>query len=175
VTARRSRASSLTSLPAEQFSFGSRDKHDFRFSYFRGMYSRKPNFLGAGCFSKSFVLFVLFERKYRLSSGLVLYLRPQFDSPGSLSSGVFCMTTRKDPPALIDTVLAFELWVLILELSITGQQCLHAPRIKGIDSSHLPHSSRICYFDPRVADPNPSNYLLAGNTLLLFKSWLSIL
>jgi hypothetical protein len=139
------------------------------------MYSQKPNFLGAGCFSKSFVLFVLFECKYRLLSGLVLYLWPQFDSPGSLSSGVFYMTTRKDPPALIDTVLAFELWVLILELSIMGQQCLHAPRIKGVDSSHLPHSSRLCCFDPRVADPNPSNCLLSGNALLLFKSRLSIL
>jgi hypothetical protein len=84
------------------------------------MYSRKPNFLGAGWFSKSFALFALFECKYRLSSGLVLYLRLQFDSPGSLLSGVFCMTTQKDPPALIDTILAFELWILILELSIMG-------------------------------------------------------
>jgi hypothetical protein len=175
VTARRSRASSLTSLPAERFSFSPRDKRDFGLSYFRGMYFRKPNFLGAGCFSKSFVLFVLFERKYRLSSGLVLYSRPQFDSLGNLSSGVFCMTTRKDPPALIDTVLVFELWILILELSIMGQQCLHAPRIKGVDSSRLPHSSRLCYFDLRVEDPSPSNCLLAGNALLLFKSWLSIL
>jgi hypothetical protein len=139
------------------------------------MYSRKLNFLGAGCFSKSFVLFVLFKHKYRFSSSLVLYLRPQFDSPGSLSSGVFCMTTRKDPPALINAVLAFELWILILELSITCQQCLYAPRIKGVDSYRSPHSSRLCYFDPRVADPNPSNCLLAGNALSLFKSWLSIL
>jgi hypothetical protein len=85
------------------------------------------------------------------------------------------MTTQKDPPALIDTVLAFELWIFILELSITGQQCFHAPRINGVDSSRLPHSSRVCYFDPRVADPNPLNFLLASNALLLFKSWLSIL
>jgi hypothetical protein len=120
VTARRSRATSLTSLPVEQFPFGSRDKRNFGLSYFRGMYSRKPNFLGVGCFLKSFALFALFECKYRLSSGLVLYLRLQFDSPRSLSSGVFCMTIRKDPPALIDTVLAFELWILILELSIMG-------------------------------------------------------
>jgi hypothetical protein len=51
------------------------------------------------------------------------------------------MPTRKDPPALIDTVLAFELGILILELFITGQQCLYAPRVEGIDSPRLPHSS----------------------------------
>jgi hypothetical protein len=80
------------------------------------------------------------------------------------------MTTREDPPALIDTVLAFELWILILELSITGQQCLHVPRVKGVDSPRLLHSSRLCCFDLRVMDSNPLNCLLAGNTLLLFKS-----
>jgi hypothetical protein len=85
------------------------------------------------------------------------------------------MTTRKDPPALIDNVLAFELWILILELSITGRQCLHAPRIKDVDYSRLLHSSRLCCFDPRVADPNPSNCLVAGSAHLLFKLRLSIL
>jgi hypothetical protein len=123
--AQRSRASSLTSLPAERIIFGSGDKRDFGLSHFRGMYSRKPNFLGAGCFSKHFVLFVLFERKYCLSSGLVLYLRPQFDPPGNLSSEDFCVTARKDPLALIHNVLVFELWILLLELSITSQQCSH--------------------------------------------------
>jgi hypothetical protein len=125
VTAQRSRASSLTSLPAERIIFGSGDKRDFGLSRFRGMYSRKPNFLGAGCLSKPFVLFVLFERKYCLSSGLVLYLRPQFDPPGNLSSEDFCVTARKDPLALIDNVLVFKLWILLLELSITSQQCSH--------------------------------------------------
>jgi hypothetical protein len=101
--------SSLTSLPAERIIFGSGDKRGFGLSHFRGMYSQKPNFLGAGCFSKRFVLFVLFERKYCFSSGLALYLRPQFDPPGNLSSEVFCMTAQKDLPALIDNVLVFEL------------------------------------------------------------------
>jgi hypothetical protein len=47
------------------------------------------------------------------------------------------MTARKDPPALIDNVLVFELWILLLELSITGQQCFHALRINGVNSSRL--------------------------------------
>jgi hypothetical protein len=111
----------MASLPAERIIFSSGDKRDFGLSYFRGMYSRKPNFLGAGCFLKPFVLFVLFERKYCFSSGVALYLRPQFDPPGNLSSEVFCMTARKDPPALIDNVLVFELWILLLELSVMGQ------------------------------------------------------
>jgi hypothetical protein len=139
------------------------------------MYSRKPNFFGAGCFLKPFVLFVLFARKYCFSSSLALYLRPQFGPPGNLSSKVFCMTARKDPPTLIDNVLVFELWILLFELSIMGQQCFHALRINGVDSSRLPHSSRWCCVDIRVVDFNPLNYLLAGNALLLFKSWLSIL
>jgi hypothetical protein len=109
VTARRSQTSSLTSLHAEQIIFGSEDKHDFGLSHSRGMYSQKPNFLGVGCFSKPFALFVLFGRKYCLSSGLVLYLRPQFDPPGNLSSQVFCVTARKDLLALINNVIVFEL------------------------------------------------------------------
>jgi hypothetical protein len=163
------------SLPAERIIFGSGDKRDFGLSHFRGMYSRKPNFLGAGCFLKPFVLFVLFECKYGFSGSLALYLRPQFDPPGNLSSEVFCMATRKDPPALIDNVLAFELWILLLELSIMGQQCFNVLLINGVDSSRLLHSSRWCCVDIRVADSNPPNYLLAGNALLLFKSWLLIL
>jgi hypothetical protein len=80
------------------------------------------------------------------------------------------MPTQKDLPALIDTVLAFELQILILELFITGQQCLYAPRIKGIDSPCLPHLSGSCCFDLRVVDFNPTNCPLAGNALLSFKS-----
>jgi hypothetical protein len=49
VTTRRSQASSLTSLPVDQFPFGPRDKRSFGFSYFRGMYFGNPNFFGAGC------------------------------------------------------------------------------------------------------------------------------
>jgi hypothetical protein len=52
------------------------------------------------------------------------------------------MTTRKNPSTSINTALAFELWILILELSIMGQQCLHVPRVKGVDSPRLLHSSR---------------------------------
>jgi hypothetical protein len=85
------------------------------------------------------------------------------------------MTTRRDPPALIDTILAFELWILILELSITGRQCLHAPWVKGVDSPRLLHPSRLCCFDLQMVDFCPLNYHLAGNALLLFKSWPSIL
>jgi hypothetical protein len=84
------------------------------------------------------------------------------------------MTTRRDPPALIDIVLAFELWILILELSIAGRQSLHAPWIKGVDSPRLLHPSRLCCFDLRMVDSNPANYRLAGNALLIFKSWASI-
>jgi hypothetical protein len=54
VTARRSQASPLMSVHAEHFLFDSRDKRDFGLSYFRGMCSRKLNFLGAGFFSKPF-------------------------------------------------------------------------------------------------------------------------
>jgi hypothetical protein len=114
------------SLPAERIIFGSGDKRGFGLSHFRGMYSRKPNFLCAGCFSKPFILFVQFEHKYCFSSGLALYLRPQLDPAGNLLSEVFCMTAQKDPLALIDNVLVFQLWILLLELSITGQQCFHA-------------------------------------------------
>jgi hypothetical protein len=117
----------------------------------------------------------MFERKYCFLSGIALYLRPQFGPPGNLSSEVFCMTARKDPPALIDHVLVFELWILLFELSIMGQQCFHALQINGVDSSRLPHSSSWCCVDIRVVDSNPSNSLPAGNTLLLFKSWHSIL
>jgi hypothetical protein len=85
------------------------------------------------------------------------------------------MTAQKDPPALIDNVLVFELWILLLELFTTVQQCFHALRINGVDSSRLLHSSRWCYVDIRVVDSNPPSYLLAGNALLLFKSWLLIL
>jgi hypothetical protein len=47
------------------------------------------------------------------------------------------MTTRKVSPAPIDTVLAFELRILVLELSTMGQQCLYAPRVMGVDSPRL--------------------------------------
>jgi hypothetical protein len=114
-------------IACEEVFFGSRDKRDFGFPNFRGMYSQKPNFLGAGFFSKSFALFVLFGSKYRFSSSPIFYSKLWVDSPGSFSGGVFCMTTRKGPPALMDTFSAFELQILILESSITGQQCLHAP------------------------------------------------
>jgi hypothetical protein len=80
------------------------------------------------------------------------------------------MPTRKDLPALIDTVLAFELRILILKLFIMGQQRLYAPQMKGIDSSCLSHSSGSCCFDLRVVDFNPSNCPLARNALLSFKS-----
>jgi hypothetical protein len=75
VTARRSQASSLTSVPVDQFPFGPGDKRSLGLSYSRGMYFGNPNFFGAGFSSKSFALFVLFERKYCLSSGLALYSR----------------------------------------------------------------------------------------------------
>jgi hypothetical protein len=54
------------------------------------------------------------------------------------------MITQKDLSTSIDIILAFELWILILELSITGQQCLHVPWVKGVDSPRLLHSSRLC-------------------------------
>jgi hypothetical protein len=98
------------------------------------MYFRNPNSIGVGFSCRFFALFVLFERKYRLSSGLILYSRLRFDSFGSLLSKVFYMANRKFSLALIDTIFAFELWVFILELSITGQRCLYAPRVKGVDS-----------------------------------------
>jgi hypothetical protein len=63
---------------------------------------------------------------------------------------------------------------LSLELFITDQQCLYAPRIKGVDSPRLPHSGGSYCFDLRVVGFNPSNCPLAGNALLLFRSWLSI-
>jgi hypothetical protein len=85
------------------------------------------------------------------------------------------MTTRKVSPASIDIVLAFKLWVLILKLSIAGQQCLYAPRVKGVDSPRLLHSSRSYCFNLRMVDVYPSNCPLAGSALSLFKSWLSIL
>jgi hypothetical protein len=75
VTARRNQASSLTSLPAEQSPFDPGDKCNFGLSYFRGMYFRNLNFIGVGFSLRSFALFVLFEHKYRLSSGLALYSR----------------------------------------------------------------------------------------------------
>jgi hypothetical protein len=90
-------------------------------------------------------------------------------------SEVFCMTTRRDSPTLIDTILAFEWWIFILELFIMGQQSLHAPRVEGVDSPRLLHSSGLCRFDLQAVNSNPSNYLLAGNALLLFESWLLIL
>jgi hypothetical protein len=67
------------------------------------------------------------------------------------------MPTQKDLHALIDTVLAFELRIVILELFIMGQQCLYAPRIKSIDSPRLLHLRGSCCFDLRVVDFNPSN------------------
>jgi hypothetical protein len=81
--ARRNQASSLTSLPAEQSLFDTRIKSNFGFSYFQGMYFRNPNPIGVGFSLRSFALFVLFERKYRLSSGLALYSRLRFVSFGS--------------------------------------------------------------------------------------------
>jgi hypothetical protein len=59
------------------------------------------------------------------------------------------MPTRKDPPASVDTVLAFELRILVPELFITGKQCLYAPQIKGVDSPRLPLSSGSCCFGLR--------------------------
>jgi hypothetical protein len=75
VRARRNQASSLTSLPVEESPFDPRDKCNFGFSYFRGMYFQNPNSIGVGFSLRSFALFVLFEHKYRLSSGLALYSR----------------------------------------------------------------------------------------------------
>jgi hypothetical protein len=72
-------------------------------------------------------------------------------------------------------VLAFELWIFILELSIMGQQCSHVPLINGVDLSCLWYSSRMSCFDLRVVDFNPPNHLLAGNALSLFELWLAIL
>jgi hypothetical protein len=73
------------------------------------MYFRNPNSIGVGFSLRSFALFVLFERKYRLSSGLVLYSWLRFDSFGSFLSKVFYMATQKVSLASIDTVFAFEL------------------------------------------------------------------
>jgi hypothetical protein len=67
----------------------------------------------------SFAFLVLFGCKHRLSSGFVLCLRPQFNWPGSLSSGTFGLFERIFF-ALIDMVLIFESWIFILELSIMG-------------------------------------------------------
>jgi hypothetical protein len=47
------------------------------------MYFRNPNPIGVGFSLRSFTLFVLFERKYRLLSGLAVYSRLRFDSFGS--------------------------------------------------------------------------------------------
>jgi hypothetical protein len=57
---------------------------------------------------------------------------------------------------------------------VTGQQCLYVPRIRGTDPPHLPHLSRSCCFDLQFVDFNPPNCPLAGNALLLFKTWLSV-
>jgi hypothetical protein len=118
---------------------------------------------------------MLFERKCRLSCGLALYSRLRFDSLRSFLSKVFYMTTRKVSPAPVDTVLAFDLRIFVLELSITGRQCLYEPRVKGVDSPRLLHSSRLYCCNLRMVDVYLLNYLLASNALLLFKSWLSIL
>jgi hypothetical protein len=72
-------------------------------------------------------------------------------------------------------VLAFEPWILILKLSIMGQQCSHAPRINGVDLSELRYSSRMSCFDLRVVDFNSPNHLLAGNDILLLELWPAIL
>jgi hypothetical protein len=79
------------------------------------------------------------------------------------------MTTRKDPPTLMDPFLVFDLRILILELSIMGQQCLYVPQIKGVDSPRLLYSSKLCYFDLRVVNSNPSNCLLDGNASLIIQ------
>jgi hypothetical protein len=53
------------------------------------------------------------RRKDRLSSGFAFHSKLLNESLESFSSWVFCMITRKNLFALVDTVLTFELWIRI--------------------------------------------------------------
>jgi hypothetical protein len=76
VTARRSRASSLTSLPVEQFPLAQGISAILGSHIFKVCTLESQTSLVLGVSRNLFILFVLFERKYRLSSSLVFYLRP---------------------------------------------------------------------------------------------------
>jgi hypothetical protein len=116
VTTQRIKASSLTSLPMRLFSFDPKDKFIFDSSYFRGTYYQSPTLPWCWVFFGSFALFVRFGRKVRLSSGFAFHSKLLNESLERFLSWVFCMITQKNLFALADTILTFELWILIPQI-----------------------------------------------------------
>jgi hypothetical protein len=77
------------------------------------MYYQSPTVLWCWVFFGFFALFAHFGRNDRLSSGLAFHSKPLIASLEIFSSRVFCMITRRNLFALVETVLLFELWILI--------------------------------------------------------------
>jgi hypothetical protein len=138
------------------------------------MYYQSPLLLWCRVLSRSFTLFARLERKGRLSSGLASYSKLLDETLKTFSSWVFCMITRRNLFVLVDTVLLFELWILIPRIMFHGLAVPPCFTGEGSQFLGLPYLGKPRRLVLRVVDFNPSNCSLAGNAILPFKSWLSI-
>jgi hypothetical protein len=76
---------------------------------------------------------------------------------------------------LVDTVLLFELWILIPRIISHGPTVPPCFTGEGSQFLSLVYLGKLCHLALRVVDFNPSNYsFLADNAILLFESWISI-
>jgi hypothetical protein len=81
------------------------------------------------------------------------------------------MIIRKNLFALVDTILTFELWILIPRIIPYGPAVPPCFTGEGSQFLSLAYLSKPCRLVLRVVDFNPSNYSLADNATLLFESW----
>jgi hypothetical protein len=81
------------------------------------------------------------------------------------------MITQRDLFALVDTVLIFELWILIPRIIPYGLAVPPCFTGKGSQYLGLAYLGKLCRLFLRVVDVYPSNCSLADNATLLFESW----